>query len=47
MAAERALVEHCGNKFEARVLGNAPWAVYKYKYPKKIREQTGKYGEKV
>ncbi len=45
--AERAILEHCGQKLEVRVLGNAPWAVYKYKYPKKIQEQTGKTGEKV
>ena len=37
----------CGDKLEVRVLGNAPWGVYKYKYPKKIQEKLGKVGEKV
>ena len=43
-----SLVSHlCGDKMEVRVLGNAPWAVYKFKYPKKIQEKLGKIGEKV
>jgi hypothetical protein len=40
-------MEHCGQNLDIRVLGNAPWAVYKYKYPRKFQEKTGKTGEKV
>lgn len=41
------VIEHCGEKLDIQVLGNAPWAVYKLKYPKKIQEKVGKTGEKV
>jgi len=45
--AERALSASCGPGAKVSVLGNAPWAFYKYNYPRKIRDQTGKRGEKV
>jgi len=45
--AERALFSHFGDGLKVSVLGNAPWTFYKYNYPRKIREQTGKRGEKV
>ena len=41
------MTELCGDNMEIRVLGNAPWGVYKYKYPKKIQDKIGKIGEKV
>jgi len=45
--AERAL-QHCvGDGVEVRGMGNAPCAFYKYKFPKDVRESTGKEGAKV
>ena len=45
--AERAVKSYCGNHLQVTVLGNAPWSFYKYRYPRKIRDKTGKQGEKV
>lgn len=46
-AAERAILENCGEAVEFRVLGNAPWAYYKRPYPKRIQQELGHNGEKV
>ena len=45
--AERALKEICGSQLDVHILGNAPWAYYNTKYTKKIRNLTGKRGEKT
>ena len=45
--AERALRDSCGSQLKVDLIGNAPWAFYKYKYPKRIQDKTGKCGEKV
>lgn len=45
--AERALASSLGSGLKVDVLGNAPWTFYKYNYPRKFREQSGKWGEKV
>jgi large subunit ribosomal protein L46 len=46
-SAQRAIVDHCGSKFSAQVLGNAPFAHFKVKYPKRIQEDSGHRGEKA
>ena len=46
-SADRAVTDFCGPNVKVKVLGNAPFAHYKYKYPKKVQEETGKRGEKV
>ena len=46
-AAERAIRESCGKDLDVQILGNAPWAYYKTKYPKRIQDKTGKRGEKI
>lgn len=38
--ADRVLVDTLGSKVEARILGNAPFGLYKYKYPKAVRNET-------
>jgi len=45
--AERALESACGTGLNVSVLGNAPWAFYRLIYPRRIRDETGKRGEKV
>lgn len=45
--AERILKESCGNNINVRFYGNAPCGFYKYKYPKKKREQTDVQGAKI
>lgn len=45
--AERALASACGTGLSVNVLGNAPWAFYRTTYSRKIRDKTGKRGEKV
>lgn len=45
--AERAILEHIGTSLTAQILGNAPWAHYQYKYSRRVREETGKQGDKV
>jgi large subunit ribosomal protein L46 len=44
--AEDALILFCPD-VKARVIGNAPWGVYKYNYPTKIRDESGAFGSKV
>ncbi|XP_012287407.1 39S ribosomal protein L46, mitochondrial isoform X2 [Orussus abietinus] len=45
-AAERVLADACGTQLNVRFYGNAPFGVYKYRYPNSIREQ-GSYGAKI
>lgn len=45
--AERFLKESCGNNINVKFYGNAPCGFYKYKYPKKKREQFNIEGAKV
>ena len=45
--AERAVRETCGSDLDVQILGNAPWAYFKNKYPRKIQDLTGKKGEKT
>ena len=45
--AERALKNMCGQDFSALVLGNAPFAHAKVKYPKNYQEETGVRGQKI
>ncbi|XP_066594481.1 large ribosomal subunit protein mL46 [Prorops nasuta] len=44
--AERILKTKCGTDLNVQFYGNAPFGVYKYAYPKKIRE-SGTYGAKI
>jgi len=45
--AERAVKDTCGSDLEVQILGNAPWAFMKYKYTNKIKDLTGRKGEKI
>lgn len=45
--AERIMKEHCGCELNAQIYSNAPSGFYKYKYPKKIRDERGSLGAKV
>lgn len=45
--AERILKESCGNGLKVRFYGNIPCGFYKYKYPKKTREQSNVEGAKI
>lgn len=46
-AAERAVLEKCGDQVSVNILGNAPWSFFKFKYPKKYQEQNERVGAKV
>ncbi|XP_057278953.1 39S ribosomal protein L46, mitochondrial [Pezoporus wallicus] len=37
--AERAMANFLGDHIEAKVLGNAPYGIYKYKFPRAIRTE--------
>ena len=45
--AERALIENCGDEFQAQILGNAPFSHFTNKYSKKFQESSGVRGEKI
>ena len=45
--AERAILQRVGGNLDVKVLGNAPWSFYKYKYPKHYQAKTEKVGAKV
>ena len=45
--AERAVRNTCGSDLNVHILGNAPWAFFKYRYSNKIQDITGKRGEKI
>ncbi|NXL01367.1 RM46 protein, partial [Mesembrinibis cayennensis] len=44
--AERAMATFLGDHIEAKILGNAPYGIYKYKFPKAIRTEDN-VGAKV
>ncbi|NXO34866.1 RM46 protein, partial [Locustella ochotensis] len=44
--AERAMATFLGDHIQAKVLGNAPYGIYKYKFPKAIRTENN-VGAKV
>ncbi|NXJ75056.1 RM46 protein, partial [Trogon melanurus] len=44
--AERAMATFLGNDIQAKILGNAPYGIYKYKFPKAIRTENN-VGAKV
>ena len=46
VSAERALAQ-LGGQVPFQILGNAPLAFYKYKYPKKYRDMEQREGAKV
>jgi len=45
--AEKAVKQRVGDSLEVKVLGNAPWSFYKYKYPKHYQQTTERKGAKV
>ncbi|XP_009698445.1 PREDICTED: 39S ribosomal protein L46, mitochondrial, partial [Cariama cristata] len=44
--AERAMVTFLGDHIQAKILGNAPYGIYKYKFPRAIRTEDN-MGAKV
>ncbi|KFP83036.1 PREDICTED: 39S ribosomal protein L46, mitochondrial, partial [Apaloderma vittatum] len=44
--AERAMATFLGDDIQAKILGNAPYGIYKYKFPKAIRTENN-VGAKV
>jgi len=46
-SAERILKQSCGDNINVRFYGNTPCGFYKYKYPKKKREQSDVEGAKI
>ncbi|NXO48057.1 RM46 protein, partial [Aramus guarauna] len=44
--AERAMATFLGDRIQAKILGNAPYGIYKYKFPRSIRTE-GNVGAKV
>ena len=45
--AERALRENCGDGLKVQVLGNAPFAMYKFGHGERVRQVTKSKGGKV
>ena len=45
--AERAVIENLGGNLDVKILGNAPWSFYKFKYPKHFQQSSEREGAKV